>query len=271
MNQSSNSDQRHTLLKAVILAAGASTRLRPLTSTMPKCLLKAGGKTLLEQTIENILGAGVVEIAIVIGYKGEMIRDFVKQKFPHCRVRFIINPNYAATNNAYSLLLARRFLENNKGNVNSRLLLLDSDILFSPQLLPFLLSHSCQGLPASEQESSQSSIAVRVSGEHDQEEIRVKTDGDRNIELIGKEIPLHETSGESIGIEVFSVEAAVQLFKILERRIRNGIGRTEFYEASFQEMIRHGMKIQAVDVSAFPAIEIDTVEDFQRAERLKLS
>jgi choline kinase len=51
--------------KCVILAAGASTRLRPLTDTMPKCLLKVGGKILLERIIENVLATGIKEIAIV--------------------------------------------------------------------------------------------------------------------------------------------------------------------------------------------------------------
>jgi hypothetical protein len=49
-----------------------------------------------------------------------------------------------------------------------------------------------------------------------------------------------------------------------------GVGRTEFYETSFQEMINHGIQLKAIDVSAFPAIEIDTVEDLQFAERMNI-
>jgi choline kinase len=235
-------------------------------------LVSVGEKTLLEQTIENILEAGINEIAIVIGYQGEMIREFVKQKNSPHRFQFILNPYYAATNNAYSLLLARRFLQNTEGKVNSGLLLLDSDILFSPKLLPFLLQQPFQGFPGLEAtQLPQCLIAVRVSGDHDEEEIRVKVEGDNAIQMIGKHVPLHETYGESIGIELFSTEATARLFTILEQRVRSGIGRTEFYEASFQEMIKNGLKLHAVDVSKFPSIEIDTVEDFHRAERMRLS
>ena len=247
------------LPRCVILAAGASTRLRPLTDSKPKCLLEVGGKTLLERTIENVLNAGVKEIAFVIGYRGEMIREFVKRHFPQIHIRFILNPDYTETNNAYSLFLARRFLENQEGKVSSSLLLLDSDILFSSKLLPLFLSNPLQDR-----------VAVRVSGEHSEEEIRVKADGYGDIVLIGKETPLKETYGESIGIEVFSVETTAHLFMILEQRVRSGVGRTEFYETSFQEMINHGAQLKAIDVSAFPAIEIDTVEDLQLAERMNI-
>jgi choline kinase len=113
-------------------------------------------------------------------------------------------------------------------------------------------------------------VAVRVSGEHSEEEVRVKADGYGNIVLIGKETPLNETYGESIGIEMFSAETTAHLFTILEQHMMSGVGRTEFYEASFQEMINHGIQLKAIDVSAFPAIEIDTVEDLQFAERMNI-
>jgi choline kinase len=245
--------------KCVILAAGASTRLRPLTNAMPKCLLKVCGKTLLERTIENVLTAGIKEIAIVIGYRAEMIREFVKQRFPQQRIHFILNPNYASTNNAYSLLLGRRFLEDEDRKVNYNLLLLDSDILFSSKSLPYLLSIKADN-----------KIAVRVSGEHDEEEVQVGINPDGNINFIGKKQVLNNTTGESIGIELFSAEAAARLFAVLDRRIREEIGRSEFYEAAFQEMIDEGVMLKAVDVSAFPTIEIDTPEDLELAKRLKV-
>ena len=245
--------------KCVVLAAGASTRLRPLTDAMPKCLLNVGGKTILERIIGNILAAGIREIALVVGYRSEMIREFVKQHFPKQRMRFIFNPDYASTNNAYSLTLARRFLEGRNGEIGQRLLLLDSDILFSNKLLPQFL-----------REEAQNKIAVRISGEHNVEEIQVEINVDGNIDFIGKKPVLLSALAESIGIELFSAGAAATLFAVLERRVREGMGISEFYEASFQEMINEGVILKAVDVSAFPAMEIDTPEDFERAGRLKV-
>jgi choline kinase len=271
MNETSSFNQKAISYKCVILAAGMSTRLRPLTDTMPKCLLKVGGKTLLERTIENVLEVGINEIAIVVGYRAEMIRDFFKKQFPQKRIRFILNPNYAKTNNAYSLLLARRFLENKDGKVDHSLLLLDSDIVFSSKLLPFFIEQCKKNIPSHKHiKTIHGYIAVRTSGNRDEEEIRVKVNSDNDIFFIGKTTSYAETYGESIGIEKFSVKTAANLFTTLERRVRNGKGRGEFYEAAFQEMIDSSAKLTAVDVSAFPSIEIDTLEDFLLAERMNI-
>ena len=67
-------------MQAIILAAGLAKRLRPLTDTTPKCLLKVGGKTLLEMTINNILKNGINEFIMVTGYRENMIKDFIGQK-----------------------------------------------------------------------------------------------------------------------------------------------------------------------------------------------
>lgn len=104
-NGSSISHFKSLIPKCIILAAGTSTRLRPLTDEIPKCLLEVGGRPLLERTIENVLTAGIKEIHVVIGYRAEMVRQFIEQRFPGQQIHFIINPNYATTENAYSLLL----------------------------------------------------------------------------------------------------------------------------------------------------------------------
>lgn len=244
-------------MKCAILAAGTATRMRPLTDTMPKCLLSVGGKPLLHRIIENVSAAGIEQIGLVVGYNAAAIRSFVKQQFPFSRIRLIVNPRYESTNNAFSLLMAREFFmsEARKNAPLHDLLLLDADIVFSPHLLPFLLA-----------DASPSKIAVRVEGRHDEEEVRVKVDGARNIIVIGKTTPLAETYGESIGIELFSPSAAQRMFEIIEQRVRGGDGRTEFYEAAFQAMVDEGIQLKAVDVSKFPSVEIDTLEDLRVAE-----
>jgi choline kinase len=246
-------------MKCIILAAGTATRLRPLTNNFPKCLLTIGGKPMLQRSIEHVAAAGIDQIGLVVGFEAEAIRAFVKKQFPFLRIRCIVNPKYASTNNAFSLLMAREFFKGSSrtGSCVDDLLLMDADIIFSRDLLPFLLG-----------EGSPNRIAVRVAGHHDEEEVRVKTDASGNVTVIGKFIPLSESYGESIGIEFFSPPAAQRLFEILERRVRSGAGRKEFYEASFQAMIDQGVRFKGVDVSAFPAIEVDTPEDLRRAETL---
>ena len=63
-------------MQAVILAAGKSTRTYPLTLTKPKPLLKVAGKTIIEHNLEQLVGL-VDEVFVVIGYKAEMIKEYL--------------------------------------------------------------------------------------------------------------------------------------------------------------------------------------------------
>jgi choline kinase len=220
-------------------------------------LLEVNGKTLLQRILDNVHAAGIYSVAIVVGYKAERIREYLRMQCPQKRIRYILNPNYPTTNNAYSLLLARKFLENQEEKITNNLLLLDSDLLFRPELLPSFLS-----------DSAADKIAVRIQGEHDAEEIGVVINAAGNITHIGKRQKF--SIGESVGIECFSVQTTTALFQMLEQRVRFGIGRTEYYEASFQQIINQGAMLTMFDIGEHPMMEINTMEDLQRAQLLKL-
>jgi len=243
-------------MKCIIVAAGMSTRLRPLTDSLPKCLLLIGGKTILQRTIDNLLGAGITNIALVVGFESEKVRSYLKHQFPERRFRIILNPNFRSTNNAYSLFLARDFFLDSGTKTRESLLLLDSDILFHPRLLQVL-----QAL------TNENTIVVRVKGAHDDEEVRVSVDGSGSVLKIGKDVDLEDLYGESIGIERFNHESARLLFDVLDRRVRRGNGRTEYYEVALQEMIDLGVRFKGVDMADCPAVEIDSKDDLELAER----
>lgn len=65
-------------MKAVILAAGIASRLRPLTDTTPKCLLKIGERCLLERAFDALIQNGFNEFIIVTGYRQQQIVDFLQ-------------------------------------------------------------------------------------------------------------------------------------------------------------------------------------------------
>lgn len=64
-------------MKAMILAAGLGTRMRPLTLTTPKPLLQAGGKCLIEYHIERLVAAGIRDLVINHAWLGEQIEAFL--------------------------------------------------------------------------------------------------------------------------------------------------------------------------------------------------
>ncbi|HTP13311.1 MAG TPA: phosphocholine cytidylyltransferase family protein [Bacteroidota bacterium] len=243
-------------MKCVILAAGMSKRLRPLTDHLPKCLLSIGGTTILVRTMEALLSHGISDIALVVGFEAGEVKLHLQHQYPKRRFRFVLNPKFASTNNAYSLLLSRNFYLGNtppKGP-GEDLLILDSDILFHPKLLTALLK-----------DTHENRLAVQRRGNHDAEEIKVQVDRNLLLTDIGKDLAPSNTYGESIGIELFSPGVAMQMYETLEQRVRAGNGRTEFYESAFQELIDRGVQIAAVDVTGFPAIEIDSPDDLELA------
>ncbi len=67
-------------MKAMILAAGQGTRLKPLTETRPKALIEINGVSLLEIIIHRLAGAGMTDIVVNVHHFGRQVRDFLRQK-----------------------------------------------------------------------------------------------------------------------------------------------------------------------------------------------
>lgn len=235
-------------MKAVILAAGVASRLRPLTNNTPKCLLKVGDKSILERTIDNLVKNNIIEIIVVTGFLREMIEDFLTQNYPNLNFTFIYNEKYDSTNNIYSLWLAKCKM------LGYEMLLMDSDIIFDSRIIGQLIS--------SEHENN---LALRSTEKLSEEEIKCLLNDDGSIKEIGKLIDPKEAVGESIGIEKFSKELVLRLYTILDRKILDEKAVNIFYEAAFQDAMNSGAKIFPVDVEHYKCMEIDTVMDFEIA------
>jgi len=65
-------------MKAMILAAGLGTRLRPITDSRPKALVEVGGRTLLEITLTRLRGVGVSEVIVNVHHFADMVVDYLK-------------------------------------------------------------------------------------------------------------------------------------------------------------------------------------------------
>jgi dTDP-glucose pyrophosphorylase len=64
-------------MKAVVLAAGLGKRLAAISAEKPKVLVKVGEKTLIEHNLDKLRRLGIKQIALVIGYKGEMVKELL--------------------------------------------------------------------------------------------------------------------------------------------------------------------------------------------------
>lgn len=90
------------------MAAGYGTRLRPITLSTPKPLIKVNGIRMIESVIEALLKNDIREIYVVTGYLAEKF-DFLEEKYSE--VTLIYNPYYSKYNNISSLYVARDHLK----------------------------------------------------------------------------------------------------------------------------------------------------------------
>ena len=124
-------------MQAIILAAGMGTRIPQYTQEMPKCMIKINGKPLLSHTVEALRDAGIARIVIGLGYKGQVIRDFLAEHFPPgngISFEYVENPVYAQTNNIYSLYLTKDLFARDDS------LLLESDLIYDKAVLRELIA-----------------------------------------------------------------------------------------------------------------------------------
>lgn len=100
-------------MRAILLAAGLGTRLRPLTDTTPKCLVPICGKPLLDIWCESLISAGVTRLLVNLHYKFEQVQSHIaKSKFASC-LDTVYEPELLGT--AGTLIANRGFFENQDG------------------------------------------------------------------------------------------------------------------------------------------------------------
>ena len=232
-------------MKGVILAAGKGSRLNGTAGDKPKCLVEAGGITLLERQIQSLRGAGIDDIVVVVGYQADRVRAACGQS-----VTYVENSRFAETNSLYSLWTARALLYDG-------FVVLNCDVLFHPALLDDLLAthHDAALL-----------IAYREPGQepYSDEEMKVRVRAGRVVDM-SKTMDPAEAHGENLGIVKFGPASAPLLVEMLDRLVAAG-GDRDWAPRAFAAFAQE-RPLHALGTNGFPWIEIDFPEDYQRAIR----
>jgi len=233
----------------VVLAAGMAKRLRPLTDTKPKCLLEVGGKTLLERTVRAMQQAGISEFVVVTGYRADQIREALTSIVSLQNITFLHNADYEHNNNIYSLWMAGEVVR------GKDFLLMDSDILCDPAAVVRIAEQTEPALALNRHECGE-------------EEIKVIVDADNHIVEINKTCNPADAIGESVGIEKMTADYSTALYRELDQMILKEGLVDVFYERCFERLIPQGYTFRVVDTTSYFSYELDTPEDFQRAQEL---
>ena len=238
-------------MKAIILAAGMGSRIRPLTDNCPKPLLLINDKTILEMMISNINYCGIDEIVFITGYLENQIKDYVRKNFSNVVAHFITNDRYAETNTGFSLLLARECVQNDD------FIKFDADVVFEKEILVKLIECPDKNV-----------LCIDKNIKIEAEEIKVIIDSNNKILEASKTVDPEKAVGESIGIEKIENKTAQILFQELEEMMKNKKNHQHYYEAAYERLIEKGESFNALDITGLKWVEIDTKEDYNLAQTM---
>ena len=241
-------------MQALILAAGMGRRLGNITADKTKAMVEVNGKTLIERTLEAILGAGIKRVVVITGHGADGLQTFVNTFQDRLEIVFVHNPLYETTNNIYSLWLAREYLEADDT------ILLESDLIFDPEILQEVVS------------SPAPNLTVVAKFERWMDGTVTLLSGENIVDVIPKK---HfkwsdsESYFKTVNIYKFSRQFARRFCVPFLSAYMSAFGRTQYYE----EVLTVITALEKTELKAFRVetrkwYEIDDANDLAIAEIL---
>ncbi|MEE8400868.1 MAG: phosphocholine cytidylyltransferase family protein [Candidatus Hydrothermarchaeaceae archaeon] len=232
-------------MKAVILAAGNGSRLRPLTYEIPKPLVPMGGVPLIERIVLSAREAGIKEFLVVLGYLGDRLKKELGDGKKHgVKIEYVENGEWEKANGV-SVYKAGHVLKEN-------FILLMGDHLFDPRTLSVFKDFKIS--------AKESALCVdyntgRVFDVDDSTKVLVE---DGKIRKIEKDLKRYNA------IDTGMFLCSPYLFEVLEENIKKG---KYSLSESIQTLANQDL-MKAYDKKGFAWFDLDTKEDMERAESL---
>jgi choline kinase len=258
-----------TVTRAILIAAGRGKRLGAHTDDIPKCMVEVGGKPILGWVWDAFRAAGIEELVVIRGYRGDVLEAFVRSLAP--AVSLVDNTDWQTNNVLVSLACARAYLDR-------PCLISYSDIIFTPAV-----AHAAAASPAEIALVIDREFRSIYDGrtEHPLEEGEVSDlMPDGSVARVGKRaLPASEAVGEFIGLAKLGERGAATVARTLDSLARRYDGRDHepFQRAAsyrnayltdlWQELIDGGIRLDPVLIQGCWR-EIDTGQDLDRARQL---
>jgi choline kinase len=254
--------------KAIIVAAGRGKRLGNETDEIPKCMVKVAGRSILHWQLRALRDAGVDDVVIVRGYRGNLISA------PDQPLRFVENPEWAENNILTSLLYAAE-------EMPSGFFFSYSDIVFAPSVAAKLRAES-EGSPDvalvvdRRWEDAYEGRTLHPVSEAELARVEDTASGPA-VTRVGKQaVPREHAAGEFIGLARFSAAGAAALREVWDRALRTSgldapFGRAKTLRQAYltdalNAMAEAGARLAPVFIDGTWR-EIDTQQDLASAER----
>ncbi len=238
-----------SIVQALVLAAGMGTRIGGSAGSLPKTLLSFGdGITILDAQLAALRENSIEDVVIVTGYRADLIEAKVTG-LDDVHVTLVYNPFFRTTNNLISFWLALPYIDGEFISING-------DNVFHPDILSALLN-------------SRGDIIMTVARkeQYDDDDMRVTTRGEQVIR-VGKDIPIGQTNGESLGIIKFSTNGHGMMRSTLLEMVRDDKLHSSFYLRALQQMMTANVPVRCCEVRGELWAEIDFPKDLAAIEQM---
>jgi choline kinase len=222
--------------------------LLPLTEDRPKCLIDFAGKSLLRWQIEALAAQGVTNVAVVTGFRSELVEAEVAS-FSEVSARTLFNPFYQVADNLASCWIAR-------AELHGDFIILNGDTLVSPAIVARLLADAVDPI----------TVTVDVKTSYDADDMKVEREG-RRLVSIGKLLPPERSNAESIGMLAFNGEGARRFREKVEEMMRTPAGVTNWYLKAIDSLAAEGI-VGTASIEGLAWSEVDFPSDLATAEKL---
>lgn len=242
-------------MQAMILAAGMGKRLRYATAGQPKCMVEVNGVTLLKRALENLVAFSPTRIVLVIGYRGDLIRERIGDVYSGVPIVYVENDEYETTNNVYSLYLARHLL------AEEDTLLLESDIIFEKSIVRKLVDDVFPNVVVVDQyKPHMDGTVIKVSPDREVTAFIPRAYFDY------KEV---DSYYKTVNIYKFSRDFSTRTYIPFLESYCRVLGRNRFYEQVLRVILTLDQKnLRAMVLEGERWFEIDTLPDLSNAEIL---
>ena len=249
-------------MKAIILAAGSSTRLGDLTTNLPKGLLEINSKSIIERQIDIFKKYGISEIFIIIGPNSS--------NFKFENVTYIADNDYLEHDVLGSMMTA-------KNEMNEELIFSYSDILFDEQIFESILTFSGD-IGIGVDLNWRNAYGGRTGHPLEQaDNVLLENNIILKIKKNISEFKENQFLGEFIGITKFSKNGCLQFKKKYHELEKSHIGsfqdapslKKAYLTDLLQELVDSNIEVFPIFVNG-KWIEIDTLQDLEKAKKIFL-
>lgn len=241
-------------MQGLMLAAGMGKRLGKYTNNNTKCMVEIAGKKLIDRAIEALLYAGITKLVIVVGYKGDNLVNYLKDKYTSSQIKFefIYNNDYDKTNNIYSFYLAKDYI------CKEDTILMESDLIYDKTLIKYLL------------DCPKENVAVVAKYKDWMDGTVVTLDNDNFVsEFIEKKDMSIDRLNEyykTVNVYKLNKEFCKNVYIPFLESYMKAYGMESYYETTLKVIANLGRtKIYGYEISNLPWYEIDNAHDYDVA------